>query len=109
MSASACTGHFVPRVRSQRSNSFVRSRSGSSARGTDLTPSHRLGCADAEEAKRLAQRDLDRLHEPEPRLRQRGVRVIDDAMVAIEPVERAGQLERVDGQKMDAAVRDDLR
>src|SRR4051812_9704448 len=108
MSASAWTGHFAPSVSSQRSKSAARSRAGSIGRGSDLTASHRFGRADSQETERLAERDLDALYEPQPRLGQRGVRVIDDAVVAIEPMERARELERVDGQEMHAAMRDDL-
>src|SRR5437867_2252119 len=75
---------------------------------TSPRTSHRLGRADPQEAQRLTQRELDRLHEPQTRLGEVRLRVVDDAVVAVEAVERASELEGIDGEQVHAAVPCDL-
>ena len=70
--------------------------------------SHRVWRVHSEQAQGLTQRELDRLHQAEARLRQRGSAVVDDAVVAVEAVEGPGELERVHGEQMHAAVVRDL-
>src|SRR5438105_10505902 len=96
-----------PRAKSRLAKTPLPLRPASRTSTSSIT-SHGVRRAHAEEPQRLTERDLHRLDEPEARPRERRIRVVDDAVVAVKAVERAGELEGVDGEQVHAAVRDDL-
>src|SRR5207237_10022369 len=70
--------------------------------------SHLVGRAYPKQTEGLAERDLHRLNQSQPRLRTRDSGFVDDTVIAIEAVERAGQLERVGRELVDTIVLTDV-
>ena len=75
---------------------------------TGPAPLHLVWRADSEQSEGLTKRDLHRLHQTEARLRALRIGFVDDTVIAIEAVERAGELERVGRELMDAVVLADV-